>query len=82
VEELIAQAVLFRLDTPELADALAGRAAADERTAALAQAPADDQEQLAELTGLYAAKSITAREWMEARLRASQACRQRPAAWP
>ncbi|MGB8651061.1 MAG: recombinase family protein [Mycobacteriales bacterium] len=67
VEDLIAQAVLFRLDTPELADALAGRAAADERTAALAQALAEDQQQLAELTALYAAKSITAREWMEAR---------------
>ena len=67
VEELIAQAVLFRLDTPELADALAGRAAADERTAALAQALAEDQEQLAELTALYAGKSITARQWMDAR---------------
>ncbi len=29
VEDLIAHAVLFRLDTPDLADALAGRAAAD-----------------------------------------------------
>jgi site-specific DNA recombinase len=67
VEDLIAQAVLFRLDTPELADALAGRAATDERTAALAQALTADQEQLAELTALYAAKNITAREWMEAR---------------
>lgn len=67
VEDLIAQAVLFRLDTPELADALAGRAAADERTAELAQALAEDQVQLAELTTLYASRSITAREWMEAR---------------
>lgn len=67
VEDLLAQAVLFRLDTPELADALAGRAAVDERTAALSQALTEDQEQLAELTALYAAKSITAREWMEAR---------------
>ena len=67
VEDLIAQAVLFRLDTPELADALAGRAAADEQTAELSQALTEDQEQLAELTALYASKSITAREWMEAR---------------
>ena len=67
VEELIAQAVLFRLDTPELADALAGRAAADERTAALSETLTQDQEQLAELTALYASRSITAREWMEAR---------------
>jgi len=67
VEDLIAQAVLFRLDTPELADALAGRAAADERTAQLARDLTGDKEQLAELTALYAAKNITAREWMEAR---------------
>lgn len=67
VEDLIAKAVLFRLDTPELADALAGRAAADERTAELARALVQDQEQLAELTALYAAKDITAREWMAAR---------------
>ena len=67
VEDLIAQAVLFRLDTPALADALAGRAAADEQTAAMSEALTQDQEQLAELTALYASKSITAREWMEAR---------------
>ena len=67
VEDLIAQAVLFRLDTPELADALAGRAAADEQTAEMSEALTQDQEQLAELTALYASKSITAREWMEAR---------------
>jgi site-specific DNA recombinase len=67
VEDLIARAVLHRLDTVELADALAGRAAADERTADLSQTLADDQAQLAELAGLYAAKSITAREWMDAR---------------
>lgn len=67
VEDLITQAVLLRLDTPALADALAGRAAADERTAALAEALSEDREQLGELTALYAAKSITAREWMAAR---------------
>lgn len=62
VEDLTAQAVLFRLDTPELADALTGREAADERTAALAEALSEDQDQLAEVTALYAAESITARE--------------------
>ena len=55
------------MDTPALADALAGRAAADEQTAALSQSLTEDQEQLAELTALYASRSITAREWMEAR---------------
>ncbi len=67
VEVLIVAAVLFRLDTPELADALAGRAGADARTSALSQALAEDQLQLTELTGLYAAKNISAREWMDAR---------------
>ena len=67
VEQLIADAVLFRLDTPELADALAGRAAVDKRTAALGGRLAEDQAQLAELAGLYAGKQITAREWMGAR---------------
>lgn len=67
MEEPIAQAVLFRLDTPALADALVGRAAADERSDQLADTLTEDQEQLAELTTLYPAKSITAREWMNAR---------------
>ena len=67
VEDLLSRAVLLRLDTPELADALAGRAAADVRTAALTEELASDQEQLAELTALYAAKAISAREWMDAR---------------
>lgn len=67
VEELITDAVLYRLDTPELADALAGRAAADAETAALAETIAADREQLDELAGLYAAKEIPAREWLAAR---------------
>jgi site-specific DNA recombinase len=49
LEELIADAVLYRLDTPELADALAGRAAADERSAALAEELSADRAQLDEL---------------------------------
>lgn len=67
VEELVAEAVLFRLDTPELADALTGQAAADEQTAALSENLAADREQLTELAELYADKSISAREWMTAR---------------
>ena len=67
VEELLMQAVLYRLDSPELADALAGRAALDERTAEVAAALQSDQDQLAELTAMYAAKQVTAREWMDAR---------------
>ena len=67
VEELIVDAVLFRLDTPDLADALAGRNAADAVTMALAGEVAADQAQLDELAGLYAARRITAGEWMLAR---------------
>lgn len=67
VEELIAEAVLWRLDTPELADALAGRASRDDRQAALVSELDQDRTQLVELSGLYAARSITAAEWIAAR---------------
>jgi DNA invertase Pin-like site-specific DNA recombinase len=67
LEELIAEAVLYRLDTPELADALAGRAAADEHSAALAEQLSADRAQLDELAGLFAERAITSREWLTAR---------------
>jgi len=67
VEELITEAVLYRLDTPEMADVLTGRHAQDEQTAALAETLADDRAQLDELAGLYAAKHIGVREWLAAR---------------
>lgn len=67
LEELIAEAVLYRLDTPELADALAGRAARDERSAAIAEGLSADREQLDDLARLFAAKGISSREWVVAR---------------
>lgn len=67
VEELVAEAVLLRIDTPQLADALAGRHRSDHETAALSAALDDDRNQLAELTDLYATKRITASEWLKAR---------------
>jgi site-specific DNA recombinase len=67
VEQLIADAVLYRLDTRELADALAGRMAADSEYTERAAELAADQEQLEELSGLYATKQIKATEWMAAR---------------
>ncbi len=67
VELLLADAVLFRLDTTDLADALAGRAASDERTAALSETLAADQAQQAELSAAYAARQISMREWLAAR---------------
>jgi DNA invertase Pin-like site-specific DNA recombinase len=67
LEDLITDAVLYRLDTAELADALAGRSAADDRAAAVAERLNADRVQLDELAALYADRAITAREWMEAR---------------
>lgn len=67
LERLIADAVIYRLDTPQLADALAGRVAKDEQTAAVAEQLAADRTQLDELAAVYAARQITVREWMKAR---------------
>ena len=67
LDELVAAAVLYRLDTPELAAALSGRAAHDEQTTALADAIGADRAQLDELAEMYASKQIPAREWMTAR---------------
>lgn len=67
VEEWITEAVLLRLDSPEMADALAGRAAADDRSAALNIELQSDQAQQAELAQMWAAKSISSLEWKAAR---------------
>lgn len=67
LERLLADAVLFRLDTPELADLLAGRSAQDQQTAAAAEQMAEDRAQLEELAALYGNKEISAREWVAAR---------------
>jgi site-specific DNA recombinase len=68
VEQIITAAVLARLDSPQLADTLAGRVAADEQLAQLQEQLDADQEKLDELAGLYADGAITAREWMAARV--------------
>lgn len=67
LERLVSDAVLYRLDTPALADALAGRAAAAAQAAELADNLAADRSQLAELAGLYGRTAITATEWLIAR---------------
>ena len=78
VEELITEGVLYRLDTPELAAALAGELATDEHTAALSDDIAQDQAQLEELATLYGNQEISAAEWsaarkpIDARLRAAK----------
>ena len=67
VEELIAEAVLFRLDTPELAAMLAGAAREDAETAAAQDSLAADQAQLNELATAYGEKQITFPEYLSAR---------------
>lgn len=66
-EEWLSTAILMRLDTPDLANALAGKAGTDERTAGLYEELLADEAQIEELTALYAAKHITPREWLSAR---------------
>jgi site-specific DNA recombinase len=67
VEELIAHGVLYRLDTTELSDTLAGRAAADDSLTALSTQIADDTAQLEELATAYGNKDVTMREWLDAK---------------
>jgi DNA invertase Pin-like site-specific DNA recombinase len=67
VEEWITEAVLYRLDTPAMAHALTGRAAADERHASLLATLESDRAQMLELTDLWNAKQISTAEWMHAR---------------
>ncbi|CAN5562236.1 recombinase family protein [soil metagenome] len=67
VEEWITEAVLLRLDSPAMADALAGRSAVDERHAALIHELDSDQLQMRELAGMWAAKEISSADWKAAR---------------
>lgn len=78
VEEWLAAAVLLRLDTPAMADALAGRAAADERHAALVAEVTAAQSRLNELAEMLGfgefsrAEYVVARKPAEARIVAAQ----------
>jgi DNA invertase Pin-like site-specific DNA recombinase len=67
LEELVTDAVLYRLDTPELADALTGQADDQNTAAVLSDALAADRAQLDELAALYATRQVTSREWIAAR---------------
>jgi hypothetical protein len=67
LERFLADAVLYRLDTPELADTLAGRSANDERTEALTQAIDDAEQRLEDLARAHGNGDISMREWMTAR---------------
>lgn len=67
LEEFLSAAVLMRLDTPEMSDALAGRRAADEQQSALAADLGADEEQMKVLSQMWAAKEISVGEWKAAR---------------
>lgn len=67
VEELITEAILYRLDSPELRAALTGHSDGDEQAARLRGDIAADRDQLEELARLYADRDISAREWKAAR---------------
>lgn len=67
LEELLTDAVLYRLDTPELAATLTGRDAADTITAALADSLAADEAKFEELAAMWAANEISRPEWLKAR---------------
>ncbi len=67
VEQLVADAVLYRLDTPALAAALRDEAARDEATAALVADLASDEAQLTEIAAAYGRREVTFAEYLAAR---------------
>jgi len=67
LERFVAEAVLYRLDTPELAAALNDARKANREADELAAQISDDQAMLDQLATDYADKTITHREWLAAR---------------
>ena len=67
LEGFVADAVLYRLDTPELAAALTDARRANAEHDQLANEVADDQVMLDQLAADYADKTISHREWLAAR---------------
>jgi hypothetical protein len=67
LEELITEAVLYRLDTPELAAALEGAVAEDAEAEAAHASLTADRAQLEELARAYGERQITFPEYLAAR---------------
>ena len=67
LEELVTAAVLFRLDTPDLAGALAGKAEADGEASKLVGLVSEDRARLDELATMFAKTLIDGREWLTAK---------------
>ena len=59
LERIITEAVLQRLDAPDMHDALAGRAHDDTQAQALAEQVRADTEQLQELTDMYVERAFS-----------------------
>jgi site-specific DNA recombinase len=66
LDALIADAVLIRLDTKELADQLAGRVDTDVHRSRMRDEIAADEAQLDDLAKAWASKAISMREWTTA----------------
>ncbi|QWZ09106.1 recombinase family protein [Nocardioides panacis] len=67
VERLVADFVLYRLDSAELADTLRGKSSADARTSELSAVVDQASEQLQELAAAYGMRDIKMTEWMTAK---------------
>ncbi|TFV65434.1 UNVERIFIED_ORG: recombinase family protein [Bacillus sp. AZ43] len=66
LEQMLTEAILQRLDSPALADAMSGKDG-DSLAAALSDGLAADQSQLDELADMFGKQEISAREWRVAR---------------
>ena len=67
LEQLIKEAILYRLDSPDLSHALAVKASDDLGSAELELELDADRHRLDELAEMYGLKEMTAREWMSAK---------------
>lgn len=67
LEDLVTQYALHRLDSPAVAEAVAGRAAADDEARRLSDDVAEDRQRLDYLADQWAAKQIDNRQWERAR---------------
>lgn len=67
LEEWLTEAVLYRLDSPQLATAISGQERSDDERDVLLEELAADKHQMDELAGLWAAREISTAEWKRAR---------------
>lgn len=67
LEDLVAQSVLIRLDSPALTKAMDKATGDENESLELSELIHVDAEQLEELSSLYADRAITAAEWRNAR---------------